>query len=206
MLPTQVMTEFGCSFVHKRIGAAVRGGLTGGFGGAIGGFLGGATPAVPAGPPTIEFGPRGPVGPVQPLGIPTCPSGFERVGDECHRSGFIGDLQRFLPFGETGTAEPIAAGELQAVMGRFGPALVPAARETITRVCLPGMVVAKDGLCYNRRDVTNKERLYPRGTRPLLTGGEMKILRKARSLDAKLHRLGLVPPKKKKAKAKRLHS
>ena len=38
------------------------------------------------------------------------------------------------------------------------------------------MVVANDGLCYNRSQISNKERMWPRGRRPLLTGGEMRAI------------------------------
>jgi len=93
-----------------------------------------------------------------------------------------------------------------AVMGRYGPALVPGVRVSETRICLPGMVLGKDKLCYNSRDVTNKERLHPRGRRPLLTGGQMRAITVAagagRALETKrkqLMKMGMIP----KAQARR---
>ena len=45
-----------------------------------------------------------------------------------------------------------------------------------------------DGLCYNKRDISNKERFWPRGRRPLLTGGEMRCISIASSAAKKLQR------------------
>lgn len=72
----------------------------------------------------------------------------------------------------------------EAVMGRFGPAEVPVSRMTETRVCDRGMKLGKDGLCYAK--LTNKERLYPRGRRPLLTGGDMRSISRARSAGIRM--------------------
>jgi len=63
-----------------------------------------------------------------------------------------------------------------AVMGRYGAALEPGSQIVDRAVCLPGMVVADDGLCYNRSQIKNSERMWPRGRRPLLTGGEMRAI------------------------------
>lgn len=63
-----------------------------------------------------------------------------------------------------------------AVMGRYGAGMVPGNQVVDRAVCLPGMVVADDGICYDRKQVPNKRRMWPRGRRPLLTGGEMKAI------------------------------
>lgn len=98
----------------------------------------------------------------------------------------------------------------QAVMGRFGAALVPANRVTNVAVCLRGMVLGVDGLCYNKRDISNKERMWPRGRRPLLTGGEMRAIStasraatKVQSKVKQLQSLGLLkkPMARRKSKA-----
>jgi len=62
------------------------------------------------------------------------------------------------------------------VMGRYGAALQPGSKIIDRAVCLRGMVVADDGLCYNRSQIKNSERMWPRGRRPLLTGGDMRAI------------------------------
>ena len=61
-------------------------------------------------------------------------------------------------------------------MGRFGAALTPGSRIIDRAVCLRGMVVAIDGLCYDKRQLRNTDRMWPRGRKPLLTGGEMRAI------------------------------
>jgi len=115
-----------------------------------------------------------------------------------------------LPFGGRGgrggaaVGPPLAGGGGAAVLGRFGAALVPGSRVTDTDVCLPGMVLGKmeqDGgfLCYNRRDIANKDRKYPRGRRPLMTGGDLnaisraaRVARKMETQKKRLEKLGLL--------------
>jgi len=104
-------------------------------------------------------------------------------------SGREGQL---LPFGE-------------AVMGRFGAGLKPAVFSQQRRACPRGSVLGApeaDGssLCYNKRDISNKERAWPRGRRPLLTGGEMRAIsiasgaaRKLQAKNKQLQKLGLLP-------------
>ena len=75
-----------------------------------------------------------------------------------------------------------------AVMGRFGAGFEPTVFMTDTRRCGRGAVLAVDGLCYNKRDVRNTERWWPRGRRPLLTGGEMRAISTASSAAKKLQR------------------
>jgi len=102
----------------------------------------------------------------------------------------------------------------EARMGRFGAGLEPSARSSVSLSCPPGAVLGKqeaDGsfLCYNKRDLSNKERKWPRGRRPLLTGGEMRCIsvasRAAKSLQRKqkqLEGLGLLKrPSRSRPKA-----
>jgi len=58
----------------------------------------------------------------------------------------------------------------------------------MTRICPRGSVLGKDGLCYNKRDIPNSQREWPRGRRPLLTGGEMRCISVAASAAKKLQR------------------
>jgi len=98
-----------------------------------------------------------------------------------------------------------------AVMGRYGAALQPGSKIIDRAVCLRGMVLGNDGLCYNRTQIKNSEREWPRGRRPLLTGGDMRAIsiasRAASRLTrtaVRLHEIGLIkkpiakkPPKRK---------
>jgi len=76
-----------------------------------------------------------------------------------------------------GIDDPIRRAEVgDAVMGRFGAALTPGSRIIDRAVCLRGMVLGSDDLCYNKRQIKNSDRMWPRGRRPLLTGGEMRAI------------------------------
>jgi len=109
---------------------------------------------------------------------------------------------------ETGPGVPVG----DAVMGRFGAALTPGSRIIDRAICLPGMVIAVDGLCYNKKQIRNSERMWPRGRRPLLTGGDMRAIsiasRAANRLTrtaVRLQEMGLIKkpvarkPRKKKS-------
>jgi len=107
----------------------------------------------------------------------TCKPPNTMVGDICVRPG--------TPAGPPG----------EAVMGRFGAALEPTFQTINKRVCLPGMVLGKPDvgglpLCYNIGAISNKERLWPKGAAPLLTGGEMSAIRKAATAAGKFQRAG----------------
>lgn len=82
--------------------------------------------------------------------------------------------------------DPTPVGD--AVMGRYGAAMVPGNRVIDSAVCLRGMVLGNDSLCYNKRDITNKERMWPKARAPLLTGGEMGAIAKAARAAGKLER------------------
>lgn len=98
-----------------------------------------------------------------------------------------------------------------AVMGQYGAAMMPDVTQVQTLDCLPGMILGKDNLCYNTRDLTNKERKWPRGRRPLLTGGDRNaITRAARAAKAiqrtekQLQKMGMLKsPTRRKAPAPR---
>ena len=95
-----------------------------------------------------------------------------------------------------------------AVMGRYGAALTPGSMIIDRAVCLKGMQLADDGLCYNKSQISNKQRMWPAGRRPLLTGGDMRAIsiasRAGRRLDLttkRLQRLGMMkkPPSSRRA-------
>ena len=140
---------------------------------------------------------------IEPRGVPVTPV-----------PGIRGFAQRVLPGGATGF-ETVGGGVTEgfppfldggqaatglATLGRFGAAVEPTLRSSTIRDCPRGMVLAVDSLCYSRRDVRNSERFWPRGRRPLLTGGEMRAISTAASAARKLQRkqkdlqeLGLLP-------------
>lgn len=189
------------NFVHKRILGAAIGFVTGGPGGAVGGALRGG------GRPTQASIARGGLDLASRCAAkgrvpdPTRP-GKCTIPGRVARPGIVGTVQRFLPGGATGFVE----GGGEAVMGRFGAALVPGSEEVLTLDCLPGMVLGKDELCYNRRDIRNSDRKWPRGRRPLGTPGELAALAKAarfgRRMESTVKRMQSIGVLKKPARAK----
>jgi len=139
-----------------------------------------------------------------------CPDGFELDADgRCAKVGVRGAIERFLPGGRTGFAEQGEFGEAQ--VGRFGAGLEPAVRSMETRMCPRGTVLGIDGLCYNKRDLRNTDRFWPRGRRPLLTGGEMRCIGiaaraagKIRTKTKQLQKLGMLPKPTRRAAPRRL--
>ena len=120
--------------------------------------------------------------------------------------GIVGAIQRALPGGATGYAPAPAGPAGQTVMGRYGAGMTPIAELRNHRTCLSGMVLGNDGICYNRKDVTNREREWPRGRRPLLTGGDRNaITRAARAARAiqrtekQLQKLGMLKKPSRRA-------
>ena len=81
---------------------------------------------------------------------------------------------------------PEFAGE--AVMGQFGAGQAPTFQTIQRSVCFRGMTLGLDGLCYNKGSITNKQRMWPRGRRPLLTGGDMRAIGVAARAGARLDR------------------
>ena len=95
----------------------------------------------------------------------------------------------------------------EAVMGRYGAAVVPGSRMIDRAVCARGMQLADDGLCYNKGNISNKQRMWPAGRKPLLTGGEMRAItvaatagRRLERASKRLQKIGLMkkpPPRRK---------
>ena len=106
---------------------------------------------------------------------------------------------------------PLGASRLvgEAIMGQYGAALVPGSRLIDRAVCLRGMQLGNDGLCYNKGQITNKQRMWPAGRKPLLTGGEMNAIRIASRAEGRVkrtaQRLGLLKaaPRRKRLPAGR---
>ena len=88
-----------------------------------------------------------------------------------------------------GPDDPMARAEVGGVvMGRYGAAYQPGSQIVDRAVCLSGDLVADDGLCYPRGSITNRQRAWPKGRRPLLTGGEMRAISIAARAGGRLER------------------
>ncbi len=215
-------------FLHKRIFGAI-GGFLGGGGpiGGIKGFLsggsGGESAAAERRRICLQPGITDKATAQECRRIIGCPPGWRELENgECVPGGFgpgvgtacqpgtIPDPQGggfcispISPFGQGRTPG-------NAVMGRHGAALEPDVLTVGVRRCIRGMVLGNDGLCYNKRDISNKDRQHPRGRRPLLTGGEMRCIsiasRAARKLETKekqLRKMGMLKPLPKRGRQQR---
>ena len=184
-------------------------------GSLIGGPVGVATSFIPSGgsaptivPPGLKF-PLSIVngGAPCPPGTPGCPPCEDpRLVPDPRGGGFC-----VFPRSGQGIALGLAGDFGEAVMGRFGAALQPAVRQSQTLLCPRGSVLGLDDLCYNRRDLKNTERKWPKGRAPLLTGGEMRAIsiasRAAGKLTRKqkqLRKMGMLPPLPSARRTKRL--
>jgi len=126
--------------------------------------------------------------------------GFGRVWDEVKGQCVFG-------LGEQAGRDDTPGGDV--VMGRYGAGEMPGNMVVNRAVCRPGMVIGDDGVCYNRSQIKNSEREWPRGRRPLLTGGDMRAIstaaRAGRRLERTTKRLQKIGMMKKPApRARRL--
>lgn len=87
----------------------------------------------------------------------------------------------------------------EAVVGRYGAGLEPGSMTIDRAVCLRGMQLGNDGVCYNKSQISNKQRMWPAGRKPLLTGGDMRAIstaaRAGRRLEGatkRLQRMGMM--------------
>jgi hypothetical protein len=120
-----------------------------------------------------------------------CPEGYYKIPgtDTC-----INPLA--IPPG--GTPATVGAGGV-AVVGAFGmPGISPSIVGNITKDdgstgpilrCPSGMALAKDNICYVRSLIPRSFRKWNPGMRPLLTGGERKVLSRANTLRGKVKTL-----------------
>jgi len=72
----------------------------------------------------------------------------------------------------------------EVIAGQYGAGFVAGSRIVDVATCTRGTVLGKDGICY--ANLANKNRLYPRGRRPLLTGGDMRAISRARTAGNRL--------------------
>jgi len=197
-----------CHFIHKRIIGAAGGFITGGVTGAVSGFVrgGGGGPVLA---PRPSFGGRASatLRSIQQQVSVGCGAGFVSQGGRCvpmpQQLGLSGRGEGFgsravsvgravfgatpigrafaLARGADSSVASFAAPAGDAIMGQWGAALEPAVFSQTRRACIRGMVLGTDGLCYNKPFANNK-RMWPRGTKPFLSGGDVKCIRRANTL------------------------
>lgn len=86
--------------------------------------------------------------------------------------------------GGDGVAGPLG----EAVMGRYGAAMQPGSMMIDRAVCGRKMHLGDDGLCYAKTAISNKQRMWPKGRRPLLSGGDMRAISIAATAAKRLER------------------
>lgn len=95
----------------------------------------------------------------------------------------------------------------EPVLGQYGAGIVPGSMVIDRAVCGKGMQLGNDGVCYNKSQITNKQRMWPAGRRPLLTGGDMRAIsiasRAGTRLEGATKRLQKIGLMKKPARARR---
>jgi len=202
------------NFVHKRLLGAAKSFVTSGFDprAAVGGFArGGSSVAVTMAPPVRRPPPRtltarpsamsaaekemGRSAKFPPGSVPMRTLGTARSSGLCAgilwvrtetgcKNVATGEERPFDNGGNGTMMAPVG----DAVMGRYGAALVPGSKIIDRAVCLPGMHLGDDDLCYNKGQITNKQRAWPKGRKPLLTGGEMRAITVAATAGRRLER------------------
>jgi len=106
---------------------------------------------------------------------------------------------------------PLPVGD--AVMGQYGAALQPGNMVIDRAICLRGMQLGNDGLCYNKGQITNKQRMWPAGRKPLLSGGDMRAIsiaaragRRMELATKRLQRMGMMKKPVRRALAPHAHA
>jgi len=211
-------------FIHSRIKRGIVGGIKGiiksgplgALPGAARGFFGGGggtTVSVVPGrcPPgflATAGGGCAPIGAV-PLvsGVPALPPSVPgATGRAGCPPGTVWDPQGQFCVSPKSPVGKRALGDQfgEAVMGRYGAALIPDIQSRTVSDCPRGTVLGDDDLCYNKRDLRNSERKWPVGRKPLLTGGEVRAIgiasAAAKRLTAKtkmLESMGMLPKTKR---------
>lgn len=138
-------------------------------------------------------------------GDPECRIPGQRIDPNTGKCAFF--------FGErSGPDGGFALGE--PVLGQYGAGIVPGSMVIDRAVCGKGMQLGNDGVCYNKSQISNKQRMWPAGRRPLLTGGDMRAIstasRAGTRMDkatARLRKLGMMKkaPVARKAPAPTQH-
>ncbi|MDH3463975.1 MAG: hypothetical protein OEM32_10165 [Acidimicrobiia bacterium] len=137
-------------------------------------------------------------------GLPTTGGGFDPLGLEGDCPGLFNvkiagvcvDLGSAAPGGDpmitgqtngNGAAPTYADGFGDAIVGRYGLGLIPRVEVRPVRSCPAGMVLGRDGVCYERKSLRAHEREWKPGVKPLLTGGERNAIAIAKRAAGKLN-------------------
>lgn len=157
------------SFVHKRLLGAAAGFLTGGPGGAIVG-------ALTEGAGVFDLFGGGGGQPAQIQADP-CPGGVRIAGtNRCFETPFTPQQQG------GGTSVVVRQ---DVVPGMFGELSVnPTLVQTVRLKCPPGLVLGRDERCYavGKGGISNKQRKWPKGPRPIMSAQDAKVLRRAETV------------------------
>jgi len=195
------------------------------FGGIIGGLLGKGIHIARGHPGHNHNGAqRPPAGPPPPMpfaGLTAdstgcCLPGFVNTwgpgNTQCHPVPPFGApcASRLAGNGASTSPREFQEGGFEAVTGQYGAGFAPMREDVFTWRCPKGSVLGTDEVCYNRRDITNKERKWPRGRRPLLTGGDRnaitRAVRAARAIqrtEKQLRKLGMLKAPTRRAAPKK---
>jgi len=182
MVPTGDVIGGSQMGIWGSIGGAIKGAV-GGFiaGGPAGAAVGAAGSLVGGGRPSSSA--RGGSAAVVTSGLQSfassvprgCPPGTTGVPPLCVN----------LPGGQvTGGGMVLNYGE--AVMARYGAALVPASSSRTVRRCPKGAVLGDDGYCYSRRDISKSQRMWNPGRKPLTTRGDLNAISRAHRAATRL--------------------
>jgi len=101
----------------------------------------------------------------------------------------------------------------EAIMGQYGAGMVAGSQIVDRATCGRGMQLGNDGVCYNKSQISNKQRMWPAGRKPLLSGGDMRAIsiaaRAGRRLEGatkRLQRLGMMKKPARRALAPHRHA
>jgi len=115
-----------------------------------------------------------------PTGDPNCPIPGQRIDPVTGRCAwFLGDRS-----GPDDVPLPSGNGGARGPLGVAGS--IPSDRPVMRRVCPRGMVLGKDERCYDRRSIKNRDRKWPKSTRPLGSPEEMRAVRIASRFGGRL--------------------
>lgn len=122
-----------------------------------------------------------------------CPPGFKLVNRKCVVAGVQGAVQRLIPGGRPGELTEEFG---EAVLGAFDmPALVPAQVGSITRAdgsvgvllrCPRNMVLGVDDLCYKKGSIANRDRKWPKGSKPPISAADWRATKRFAAVQKKV--------------------
>lgn len=122
------------------------------------------------------------------LSASTCPPGYKSDGKGgCVTTG----IGQYLP-GDVGMPDT----GWTPTAGLYGVGVSPLPVQRVVRACPPGFVLGKDGVCYDHLPRTR--RAHNPGAKPLLTGGDMNALRRAKALQKTIGKLARAHGKPRK--------